>query len=34
VNRPKATAVSNKLRVEISGWDNDLATLKDWWREA
>jgi peptide/nickel transport system substrate-binding protein len=34
VNRPKATAVSNKLRVEISGWDNDFATLKDWYREA
>ena len=34
VNRPKAGAVSNKMRLEISGWDNDLATLKDWYREA
>src|SRR3954467_4978232 len=34
VNRPKATAVSSKMRLEISGWDNDTATLKDWWREA
>src|SRR5918912_538751 len=34
VNRPKTGAVSNKMRLEISGWDNDLATLKDWYREA
>jgi peptide/nickel transport system substrate-binding protein len=34
VNRPKAGAVSNRMRLEISGWDNDLATLKDWHREA
>ncbi|HEX8663264.1 MAG TPA: peptide ABC transporter substrate-binding protein [Beijerinckiaceae bacterium] len=34
VNRPKTGAVSNRMRLEISGWDNDLATLKDWYREA
>jgi peptide/nickel transport system substrate-binding protein len=34
VNRPKTGAVSTKMRLEISGWDNDLATLKDWYREA
>src|SRR5262249_10492519 len=34
VNRPKAQAVSNKLHVVGSGWDNDLWNLKDWYRDA
>jgi peptide/nickel transport system substrate-binding protein len=34
VYRPKVGAVSNRMRLDISGWDNDLATLKDWYREA
>jgi peptide/nickel transport system substrate-binding protein len=33
VYRPRATAVSSKLRVELSGWDTDIANLKDWYRE-
>ena len=32
--RPAVAAVANKLQVELSGWDNDLANLKDWYREA
>jgi peptide/nickel transport system substrate-binding protein len=34
VNRPKAEAVSNKLHISGSGWDNDLWNLKDWYRDA
>ena len=34
VYRPRAAAVSSKLRVEISGWDTDMANLKEWYREA
>jgi peptide/nickel transport system substrate-binding protein len=34
VNRPKAQAVSNKLHISGSGWDNDLWNLKDWYRDA
>jgi peptide/nickel transport system substrate-binding protein len=33
VHRPRAAAVSNKLRVDLSGWDNDIGNLKDWYRE-
>jgi hypothetical protein len=28
------TAVSNKLRAHLSGWDNLTGHLKDWYREA
>ncbi len=34
VFRPRVAAVSNKLRAPLSGWDNDLWLLKDWYREA
>jgi peptide/nickel transport system substrate-binding protein len=34
VNRPKVSAVSHKLHLSISGWDNDLSNLADWYRDA
>jgi peptide/nickel transport system substrate-binding protein len=34
VHRPRVAAVSHKLKVDISGWDNDMGNLKDWYREA
>jgi peptide/nickel transport system substrate-binding protein len=34
VNRPQVAAVSNRLRAPLSGWDNDVWLLKDWYREA
>jgi peptide/nickel transport system substrate-binding protein len=35
VNRPKAIAISNKLRTPpITSWDNDLSHLASWYREA
>ena len=34
VHRPRAAAVSNRLRVDLSGWDTDIGNLKDWYREA
>jgi peptide/nickel transport system substrate-binding protein len=34
VYRPNVSAVANTLQVDLSGWDNDLANLKDWHREA
>ena len=34
VYRPRASAVSRKLYAPLSGWDNDLWNLKDWYREA
>lgn len=34
VFRPRVSAQSNKLRPTLSGWDNDLWLLKDWYREA
>jgi peptide/nickel transport system substrate-binding protein len=33
VSRPKAQAVSNKLRTVSASWDNDLWNLADWYRE-
>jgi peptide/nickel transport system substrate-binding protein len=33
VHRPRVAAVSGKLKVDISGWDNDMGNLKDWYRE-
>ncbi len=32
--RPRTSAAANKLRAPLSGWDNDLWLLKDWYREA
>ncbi len=34
VNRPVVSAQSNRLRAPMSGWDNDVWLLKDWYREA
>lgn len=34
VNRPVVSAQSNHLRAPMSGWDNDVWLLKDWYREA
>jgi peptide/nickel transport system substrate-binding protein len=34
VYRPRVSALSNKLYAPLSGWDNDLWNLKDWYREA
>ena len=33
VNRPVVSAHSNRLRAPMSGWDNDVWLLKDWYRE-
>ncbi len=33
VYRPRVAAVSNRLRTSLSGWDNDLFNLRDWYRE-
>jgi peptide/nickel transport system substrate-binding protein len=33
-NRPVVSAHSNRLRAPMSGWDNDVWLLKDWYREA
>ena len=32
VYRPRVAAVSNRLYAPLSGWDNDLWNLKDWYR--
>ncbi|TDP63878.1 peptide ABC transporter substrate-binding protein [Roseateles toxinivorans] len=34
VYRPRVAAVASKLYAPLSGWDNDLWNLKDWFREA
>ncbi|MBT9456168.1 MAG: peptide ABC transporter substrate-binding protein [Burkholderiaceae bacterium] len=34
VYRPRVAAVATKLYAPLSGWDNDLWNLKDWFREA
>nr|WP_316639968.1 peptide ABC transporter substrate-binding protein [uncultured Roseateles sp.] len=34
VYRPRVSAVATKLQAPLSGWDNDLWNLKDWFREA
>ena len=34
VNRPVVAAVSNRLRAQLTGWDNDVFLIKDWYREA
>jgi peptide/nickel transport system substrate-binding protein len=34
VARPRVAAVSNRLHAPLSGWDNNLWLLKDWYREA
>jgi peptide/nickel transport system substrate-binding protein len=34
VYRPRVSAVAAKLQASLSGWDNDLWNLKDWYRDA
>lgn len=34
VHRPVVAAMSHRLRAQLSGWDNTLWNLKDWYREA
>ena len=34
VFRPRVQGISNKLYAPVSGWDNDLFLLKDWYRNA
>ena len=33
VSAPESGAVSNKLRMTLSGWESHLSLLKDWYRE-
>ena len=33
INRAEVSAVNKKLHLPLSGWDNDLWDLPDWWRE-
>jgi peptide/nickel transport system substrate-binding protein len=33
VYRPRVAAISSKLKASLSGWDNDLWNLRDWYRE-
>ncbi len=33
INRAEVSAVNKKLKLPLSGWDNDLWDLPDWWRE-
>ena len=32
--RPRVSALASKLRAPLSGWDNDLWNLRDWYNEA
>jgi peptide/nickel transport system substrate-binding protein len=34
VYRPRVSAISRQLAARVSGWDNDLWDLKNWYREA
>jgi peptide/nickel transport system substrate-binding protein len=34
VYRPRVSAISHQLKASLSGWDNDLWDLKNWYREA
>jgi peptide/nickel transport system substrate-binding protein len=34
VNRPKVQAFAKTLRAQVTSWDNDMAHLRDWFREA
>ena len=33
VYRPRVAAIASKLRATLSGWDNDLWNLRDWYKE-
>ena len=32
--RPSVTGLANKLMAPLSGWDVDMGSLHDWYREA
>ena len=34
VYRPRVSAMSRQLKASLSGWDNDLWDLRNWYREA
>jgi peptide/nickel transport system substrate-binding protein len=34
VYRPRVSALTGKLRAQISGWDSDFGNLKDWYKDA
>ena len=34
VYRPRVSAVAAKLHAPLSGWDNDLWNLRDWYKDA
>jgi peptide/nickel transport system substrate-binding protein len=34
VYRPGVAAISSKLHAPISGWDNNMWNLRDWYRDA
>jgi len=34
VYRPRVSAISHQLKASLSGWDNDLWDLRNWYREA
>jgi peptide/nickel transport system substrate-binding protein len=34
VYRPRVSAVASKLHAPLSGWDNDLWNLRDWYKDA
>ena len=33
VYRPRVSAISHKLKPHLSGWDNDMWDLRNWYRE-
>jgi peptide/nickel transport system substrate-binding protein len=33
VHRPRVAASSNRMKVDLSGWDNDMGGLPNWYRE-
>ncbi len=33
VARPLTTGISNKLSVELTGWDNNTWDIQNWFRE-
>jgi peptide/nickel transport system substrate-binding protein len=33
VYRPRVAAVGGKLKGQVSGWDSDLADLKNWYKD-
>jgi peptide/nickel transport system substrate-binding protein len=34
IYRPRVAGIAAKLVVPLSGWDNDMWNLRDWYREA